>query len=107
MHELSGRLSERVTIEAREGAGAMGQPDWRTLCTRWALVEPLDRIDPSGPLGETRISDRRWRVTVRAGPAVSLDMRLRWRGLVLRLEGIEADPARPDRLVLLARQQGA
>jgi hypothetical protein len=45
-------------------------------------------------------------VTLRAGPAVSLDMRMAWRGLLLRVAGVEVDPATRGVVTLWVEDQG-
>ena len=105
MGEFSGRLSERVRFEGRnEVRGDAGDriSVWAFLFERWALVEPVRRSDPTAMIGDTLHSARRWRVTVRDGVQPTLDMRMRWRGLILRPTGIEVDPAEPGRLLIHA-----
>ncbi len=105
MAEFAGTLSERVRFErrdvARGSAGDRGQ-GWLPVCERWARVEPVDRAAPSALLADTRHSARRFRVTLRAGATIDLDMRLLWRGQVLRIVGIDADPALPALVTLWA-----
>jgi head-tail adaptor len=107
--ETAGGLRERVElVRQAPGIGAAGEAaqGWQTVAERWARVEPVSRSLLSAVEGETRQTARRWRVVLRSGPAVTLDMRLRWRGVVLRLTGIESDPGDPARLVLLAEELG-
>ena len=108
--ETAGLLRERIGLMRQAvGVGLAGEAveSWAVALERWALVEPVARAAMSAMEGDTRQTARRWRVTLRAGPAVELDMRLRWRGALLRLTGIESDPADPARLVLLAEELGA
>lgn len=110
MAEFAGRLSERVRFERRvELRGSAGDriDGWAPVGERWALVEPMERTAQSALLADTRHSARRWRVTLRAGLLLSLDMRMLWRGLVLTLTGIEDDPAQPGQLTLTAEDFGA
>jgi head-tail adaptor len=106
MGALAGRLSERVRFERRAARGSAGEPvgDWELLFERWARVELLGA--GSSGVADGRHAARRLRVTVRSGPAVSLDMRIVWRGAALRLVGVEADPARPLELRMLAEDMG-
>jgi head-tail adaptor len=110
MAEFAGSLSERVRferpVEVRGSAGDRSD-GWALVGERWAQVEPLERASQSTLLADTRHSARRWRVTVRAGLTLSLDMRIVWRGMVLKLTGIEEDPASPGRLTLMAEDVGA
>ena len=100
MPDFAGALRERVIIEpwlaARDTAGAeVGS--WGPGETVNAAVN----ADGGGAVeGEARRSRRRWRVVVRAGPAVGLTSRLRWRERVLKVLAVEDDPALPDRLTL-------
>ena len=98
MAELAGRLSERLCFERRvetRGPGGERTGAWETAWEGWGLVEAVDRLPPADALAETRAPARRWRVTLRAGPAIVLPMRLRWRGLVLRIGGVGIEPAAP------------
>ncbi|MBS3962086.1 MAG: head-tail adaptor protein [Sandarakinorhabdus sp.] len=110
MAEFAGNLTERVRFERRIeswGSAADRSDGWEPVGERWARVEPLDRASQSALLADTRHSARRWRVTLRAGLTLSLDMRMLWRGLALTLTGIEDDPAQPGRLTLIAEDFGA
>jgi head-tail adaptor len=105
MTELAGTLRERVTIEtwvaARDDSGAdVGQ--WQRGPRIAAAVLP----DGGGGFeGEARRSRRRWQVVMRAGPAIDLAARLRWRGGVLAVLAVVADPSRPDRLIVRAEER--
>lgn len=108
--EMAGMLRERVALMRQAvGVGLAGEAveSWTVAFERWALVEPVARAAMSALEGDTRQTARRWRVTLRARPVVTLDMRLRWRGVLLRLTGIESDPGDRARLVLLAEELGA
>lgn len=94
MTELAGRLTERVRFEQRDGVrGPGGEPGdlWTMVWEGAAVVEPEGRAG-SALGGERWQPGRRWRVTVRAGPTLALDMRMAWRGLTLRVAGTEVDP---------------
>lgn len=107
--ELSGKLSERVLIERQEAGRDLSggfSGVWHTEATRWAKVEPIVRGSLSRLEADTRLTARTWRVMMRPGFAVTLDMRLRWRGRILRLLGVETDPAVPDRIIILAEELG-
>jgi hypothetical protein len=43
---------------------------------------------------------------MRSGATVALGMRVLWRGLDLRVLGVETDPMTPDRVVVLAEELG-
>ncbi len=107
--EFSGLLRERVVIErstgVSDGAGGLSSL-WESVAVRWARVEPVERTQLSAVLADSRQTARTWRVTLRAGLEVTLDMRLRWRGAAMRLVGLETDPAQPDRMTLLAEELG-
>lgn len=107
--EFSGRLRERVRIEQRvagdDGSGGAGD-QWRTVGTAWAQVEPISRTASAAVQADTRLTARLWRVTIRAEFRALLDMRLVWRGTLLRIAGVEHDPAWPDRAVVLAEELG-
>lgn len=110
MAELAGRLSERVRFQRRiEVRGSAGDRSdgWVVVGDSWARVEFLERASQSTLLADTRHSSRRWRVTLRAGLTLSLDMRMVWRDLALRLTGIEDDPDQPGLITLIAEDFGA
>ncbi|ARS29116.1 phage head closure protein [Sphingomonas sp. KC8] len=104
--ELAGRLRQRIGIERRTAArdalgGAVG--DWVTVATLWAAIEPVGvgaLID-----GEAIRARPRWRVTVRHGADVAVDDRIRWRGGVIRVRGVTADPATPDRILVVGEEE--
>lgn len=103
--DLAGQLAERIVLEIWQPARDEFGDDagaWAMLGSSFAGVMP----DGAGTLraGEAPRSGRRWRVLLRpraelAGPAALL-IRLRWRGQVLRVLGVEDDPRVPDRVVL-------
>ncbi len=105
MVEFAGRLSERVCFERRRDVrGIAGEElgDWQVEFERWARVEPVARADRISDAADTRHSLRRWKLTIRTGDDLGLDMRMRWKGLTLNPTGIEFDPAVPGRLVIWA-----
>jgi len=107
--ELAGRLRERVVLLRQlSGAGPAAEAagSWVSVAERWAMVEAASRTALSALEGDTRQTARRWRVTLRAGLVVDLGMRLSWRGVVLRLTGIDDDPTDPRLLVLVAEELG-
>lgn len=107
--ELAGRLQQRIRFEARlpgaDGAGGIGN-GWVTAAEVWGEIRPADRAALSAAAADTRITARRWRIVVRRGLPIRLDMRVRWRGLVMRLTGIQEDPGQPDRVTLSAEELG-
>lgn len=108
--ELSGALTERVRIERRrEGVSATAalSPIWELVAERWAEVGPVNRLSLSAVASDTWLTARRWRVTLRAGVELSLQLRLVWRGRVLRIVGIDDDPAQADRVTVLAEEWGS
>lgn len=104
MTELAGRLSEQVRFEGRDEvrgpAGALTS-EWVLRFARWARVEVLPRTDNSVQGGETRHGRRRLRLTLRSGVQPTLDMRIRWRGEILAVTGIDSD-VRGGRLTVWA-----
>ncbi len=110
--DLAGQLAERIMLEIWQPARDEFGDDagaWAMLGSSYAGVMP----DSAGPIraGEAQRSVRRWRVVLRpraelAGAAALL-IRLRWRGQILRVLGVEDDPRRPDRLVLRCEGQPA
>lgn len=108
MAALAGALRERVRFEQRTGprgpGGALPET-WGSVCSCWAAVVPEGRSG-SAAAGDGRQAGRRWRVTLRAGPELSLDMRMLWRGMTLRVAGIEVDPREADRLTLWVEDPG-
>lgn len=107
--ELSGLLTERVRIERRrEGISALGalRSEWECVAERWAQVSPVSRTALSAVSGDSWLTARRWRVMIRAGVEVSLQLRILWRGRTMRIVGIDQDPAQADRLTILAEEWG-
>lgn len=108
--EFAGTLSERVVIERRAGGsdGTGGLRDqWEPVARRWARVAPAGRAETSRLTADTRLTARNWEILLRPVADVTLDMRVRWRSLTLRLVGVITDPAAPDRMTLLAEELGA
>ena len=104
--ELAGRLNQRIRIERRGSArdalgGATGE--WVAVAVLWAAIEPVG----TGALtdGEAIRARPRWRVTVRSGADVAIDDRIRWRGCVIRVRGLTADPATPDRIIAMGEEE--
>ena len=111
MVERAGRLSERLRFERRDearGPAGDGSALWQFAFERWGQLELLARADPLPVAADGRHSAGRWRVTVRAGGAEpEVGMRLGWRGGVLKVTGVDADPARKGWLTLFAEASGA
>lgn len=108
--EIAGRLKQRIRIERRVHApdGAGGSHEiWRPVGEHWAEMRPVDSLNMSAVVADTRVTARRWRVLMRAGIEVALGMRLRWQGLDLRVTGIDRDPQMPDRITVVAEEFGA
>lgn len=99
MSELAGLLSERVVVEryvgAADGAGGVAGT-WAAAASLWAAVAP-----------EGEGTAARIRVTVRTPCELTIDDRLRWRELVLRVLRVERDPARAERVTILAEEMRA
>lgn len=107
--ESAGSMKDRVGLLQRVGtSGTAGESagEFQLILERWARVEPSHRAVLSAVESDARLTARRWRFTLRAGPKVELDMRVRWRGVMMQLIGIESDPGRPAELVLLAEELG-
>lgn len=98
--EFAGTLKERVTIQrmddARDAAGEAGGA-WLTLGTAPASVEPAG----TGPIeiGEALAAEPLWRVRMRPRD-VAVGDRLAWRGRLLGVRAVTADPVTPDRIEL-------
>lgn len=108
--EIAGRLKQRIRIERRVHApdGAGGSHEiWRPVGEHWAEMRPVDSLNMSAVVADTRVTARRWRVLMRAGIEVALGMRLRWQGLDLQVTGIDRDPQMPDRITVVAEEFGA
>lgn len=109
MAELAGRLSERVRFERRDGVrGSAGEQSdlWRLAFECWAEVKLVAQAGQLPEVADTRHLARRWRLVVRGGRQVTLDMRLLWRGQVLAVCGVEQNPARPAILTIEAEDFG-
>lgn len=111
MAELAGQLSERVCFQRPTGGrnrAAASSDTWDVAAIRWAAVEPVARSGNASALdADTRHSLRQWRVTLRSGVDLNLDMRMLWREREMRLTGISADPRLADRLIVWAEETGA
>lgn len=111
MVEQAGLLSERVRFERRDEARGLagdGSWLWHPAFERWVKLELLALADPLPLAADTRHSMGRWRLSMRAGgeqPVVG--MRLLWRGVALKVTGVETDPARRGWLTLFAEDFGA
>ncbi|MCS6987766.1 MAG: head-tail adaptor protein [Sphingomonadaceae bacterium] len=107
---LAGRLRQRIRIEEPlvepDSSGGPGNR-WRKLGDWWAEVRPVEGLAQSTVTGDTRVTARRWRVLARAGMPARLGLRLLWRGLDLRVVGVELDPAEPDRILVIAEEFGS
>ncbi|MFN3591376.1 MAG: head-tail adaptor protein [Thermaurantiacus sp.] len=107
--ELAGRLRQRLRFERRQeipdGAGGIGN-HWTLAAEVWGELRPEGRGPASLLDADSRVSVGRWRILVRNDLPLTLDMRVMWRGLVMRLTGIELDPVLPDRVVLMAEEIG-
>lgn len=100
--ELAGRLSERVTLELWQGGSddlGAATGAWILQGDRWASIRPIE-LAPSAE-ADSRSSRRRYQVTLRSEPRLSLLHRLRWRDEVLALLRVEADLALPNRQTLI------
>lgn len=108
--ELAGALDQRVRFERRSEARSPAGDwagEWELVVERWAAVGLLSRVNQSVSAADTLHSARRWRMILRSGPKVGVGMRALWRGLELRVTGIEDDPAARDRLVVIAEEFAA
>lgn len=91
----TGRLRERVTLQARTNAAdSYGQPVpvWSTAATLWAAVESIsgrEFISASAEQSETT-----WRVTLRYRAIDAGTHRLLWRGAVLDIRAVLPNAAR-------------
>ncbi len=102
MTEFTGLLCERVHLE--HWAGDPDGGAWVAGGDAWAALVP---VEPGpGVLGEGRVSRPRYRLTLRAGPAVTLATRFVWRGRVLAVLRTEPDPRLPDRTTCLVEDRG-
>lgn len=108
--EIAGRLRQRVRLEKRteqpDGAGGYGS-EWETCGEHWAEMCPVESLSLSTVAADTRLTSRRWRVLMRSGTEMALGMRLLWRGMDLRVTGVESDPRTADRLLVIAEEFGA
>jgi head-tail adaptor len=107
--ELAGRLRQRLRFEQpkRMPDGSGGQGDaWTLVDEVWGELRPAGRGPLSVLVAEGRQTSRRWEILVREGLPLRLGMRVIWRGLDLRLTGIDRDPASGDRVRLLAEELG-
>ena len=92
--------------EARGPAGEQSA-NWLFVFERWARVEALTRTEPLPMAADTRHSAGRWRLTLREGAQPLPGMRAVWRGGVLKVTGVETDPARRGWLLVWAEEFGA
>ncbi len=103
--ELSGALTERVAVQRRAEArddlgGAAGA--WTTIATLWAALEPITAA--AWGAGDMPVAAPRWRATMRSGADMAAGDRLQWRGRLFAVRAVEADPAAPDRLIVMLEE---
>jgi head-tail adaptor len=99
--EFAGSLRERVTIERQVPArNAMGLQEyaWEPLCRCLASVLP-DGVGAEAE-GQALSAMPRFRVTIRSRDQVGIDQRVAWKGRVLMVRQIVADPRTPDRIAM-------
>jgi head-tail adaptor len=103
--EFSGRLSERVLIEHRQGnrdllAGASGA--YAYAGEAWAMLMPMmpgDQVQ-----GQALSANARWQVTMRKREGVDQRTRLTWRRKYLAVRSITHDPREPAQMVLICEE---
>jgi head-tail adaptor len=103
--ELAGRLRELVTIQRRgpeRDALAGAEGEWAAIGDVWAALEPSGTGDPQA--GDAWSAMPRWRATVRSGADVMVGDRIVWRGRMIVVRHYAADPAKPDRIMLIAEE---
>lgn len=109
MNELAGRLRERVRIERR---GTLVSPtaglsdEWHLVAERWAEVVPLSGSPLSEVASETWVTSRRWRVTIRPGVPLELPLRIVWRGLIMRIAGLDDSLFRRGIVTMIGEEWG-
>lgn len=107
MTEFTGSLRERVEVHrwqpARSDSGG-NAGYWVAGETVAAAIVPTDS-NASPVIGERLASRPRFRLTLRRRPGITLATRFRWRGRLLSILRLEADPRTPDRLTCLVEDR--
>lgn len=104
--EFTGSLREAFAVEHWTSAPDAGGGDagaWTAAGYAWGALVPAD-VGPT-VVGERRVLRPRFRLTLRALPGVGLATRFRWRGRVLTVLRVDADPRTPDRMTLLVEDR--
>jgi SPP1 family predicted phage head-tail adaptor len=103
MSEFSGALRERVTfqkaVDASDGQGGR-QRAWQTMDSVWAHVAVSD-VAERLVAGRTRHSQK-YKITCRRLATLDSSWRVAWRGQVMAITAIVADPDTPERVTLIA-----
>jgi head-tail adaptor len=102
---FAGALAQRIAIERRdEGADALGGADggWTPVASCWAAIAPGGA--PEIVAADALSAMPRWSVTVRSGVDVLPGDRINWKGRMMAVRRIEADPRTPDRMTMMAEE---
>jgi SPP1 family predicted phage head-tail adaptor len=101
--EFAGQLRERVTFQA-----AIDVPDGHGGSTRlWAAMDSVWAHVDLGDVSERVVAGRikqqeRYSIYCRSGKTIDPAWRLEWRGKVMSIVGVRADPVMPERLFISA-----
>jgi head-tail adaptor len=103
--EFAGRLGARITILRR----ADDRDDLAAADGAWAITATCRAAIMADGSSDAAIGDRpgaavRFRLTIRVGPRVVPGDRIGWTGRTLKVRAVIADPAFPDRIVLMAEE---
>jgi SPP1 family predicted phage head-tail adaptor len=103
MSEFSGTLRERVTfqkaVDASDGQGGSRRV-WQTMDSVWAHVAVSD-VAERLVAGRTR-DQQKYKITCRYPALLDPAWRVAWRGQVMAITAIVADPDTPERVTLIA-----
>ena len=104
MSEFAGGLTQRVFVQRqsadRDDLGGADE-SWATLALVWAALAPA--TPAAWGQGDRPGAASRWQASLRATDVQPGD-RLQWRGMLLAVRTVTADPAAPDRLTLVLEE---
>ena len=99
--EFAGTLVERILIErpvATRNALGLQEYGWEKVCRCLASVV----LEGVGPESEAMALSAmpRFRVTIRTRDGIAIDQRVTWKGKMMMVRQLLADPKAPDRITL-------
>ena len=108
MSEFAGLLRERILIEqpiSVRNAMGLQEPGWEQVCRCLASVE-LASVGAQSE-GQALSAMPQYRVTIRWRDDIALDQRITWKGRVLMVRQMLADPRKKDRMSMRCEEARA